>query len=408
MRPIKLLHFADAHIDMINYGQHDPETGLPVRVMDFLRSLDVIVDRAISEPVDLVIFSGDAYRNQRPHPRFQQQWQQRMMRLSQARIPTILLVGNHDTSPAVRGGHALHEFDTLNVPYIHVTHQFDLYTQAQLGIPVQVLAAGWVSESHLLTTEAKLKMSESDLRISREQRVQEILEMFIEEADPDLPLIMAAHATVVGATYGSERQVMLGRDLQLSGNIVKHPKLDYVAMGHIHKHQEVGTGYPPVVYAGSIERVDFGEVKEKKGFVLADVVKGETTWAFVELDTRQFVDIKIDLHDGERFMQDILERLPEPEKVAGSIVRLQLTYPREFEPLLDEGEIGRILRPALSVQIAKRRLDENRARLGDSLAIEEMTPEELLALYWETSGLDHETAGNMQNLAKTVFGETWL
>ncbi len=407
MQPIKLLHFADAHIDMINYGQHDPETGLPVRVMDFLRSLDAIIDRAISEPVDLVIFAGDAYRNQRPHPRFQQQWQQRIMRLSEAGIPTILLVGNHDTSPAVRGGHALHEFATLNVPNIYVTHQFDFYTQAQLGLPVQVIAAGWVSESHLLTAETKLNLSENELRISREQRVQEILEMFIEDADPDVPLILAAHATVVGATYGSERQVMLGRDLQLSGNIVKHPKLDYVAMGHIHKHQEVGTGYPPVVYAGSIERVDFGEVKEQKGFVLVNVAKGETTWEFVALDTRQFVDIKIDLHDGETFMQDILDRLPAPEKVAGSIVRLQLTYPREFEPLLDEGEIGRILRPALSLQIAKRRLDENRARLGDAHAIEEMTPDELLSLYWETAGLDHETAGNMQNLAKRVFGEMW-
>jgi len=36
---MKILHFADAHIDMANYGRHDPETGLPVRVLDFLKSL---------------------------------------------------------------------------------------------------------------------------------------------------------------------------------------------------------------------------------------------------------------------------------------------------------------------------------------------------------------------------------
>jgi len=40
---IKLLHFADAHIDMANYGQHDAATGLPQRVVDFLKSLDFIV-----------------------------------------------------------------------------------------------------------------------------------------------------------------------------------------------------------------------------------------------------------------------------------------------------------------------------------------------------------------------------
>jgi hypothetical protein len=53
---MKLLHFADAHIDMANYGKHDPETGLPLRVLDFLKALDTIVDAAISEKVDMVIF----------------------------------------------------------------------------------------------------------------------------------------------------------------------------------------------------------------------------------------------------------------------------------------------------------------------------------------------------------------
>ena len=102
---MKLLHFADAHIDMANYGRHDPESGLPLRVLDFLRSLDVIIETAISEKVDLVIFAGDAYKDRNPAPTFQREWGRRIMRLSQAGIPTILLVGNHDLSPAVRRAH---------------------------------------------------------------------------------------------------------------------------------------------------------------------------------------------------------------------------------------------------------------------------------------------------------------
>ena len=46
---MKILHFADAHIDMANCGSHVPETGLPLRVLDFLKSLDTIVDAAIDE-----------------------------------------------------------------------------------------------------------------------------------------------------------------------------------------------------------------------------------------------------------------------------------------------------------------------------------------------------------------------
>ena len=101
---VKILHFADAHIDMANYGRHDPETGLPLRVMDFLKSLDTIVDTAIEEQVDLVIFAGDAYKDRNPAPTFQREWGRRIMRLSRAGIPTLLLVGNHDLSPALRPG----------------------------------------------------------------------------------------------------------------------------------------------------------------------------------------------------------------------------------------------------------------------------------------------------------------
>ncbi|MDH5508261.1 MAG: metallophosphoesterase, partial [Anaerolineae bacterium] len=103
----KLLHFADAHIDMANFGRHDPETGLPVRVMDFLKSLDTIIDAAVDEKVDLVIFAGDAYKDRNPAPTFQREWGRRIMRLSNAGIPTILLVGNHDLSPGLGRAHAL-------------------------------------------------------------------------------------------------------------------------------------------------------------------------------------------------------------------------------------------------------------------------------------------------------------
>ena len=113
---LTILHFADAHIDMANYGRHDPQSGLPMRVIDFLKSLDTIVDAAIEEQVDLVLFAGDAYKDRNPAPTFQREWEKRMMRLSRAGVPTLLLVGNHDLSPALGRAHALEEFNTLRSP----------------------------------------------------------------------------------------------------------------------------------------------------------------------------------------------------------------------------------------------------------------------------------------------------
>ncbi len=148
---LTILHFADAHIDMANYGRHDPESGLPMRVMDFLKSLDEIVDTAIKEKVDLVIFAGDTYKDRSPAPTFQREWGRRIMRLSKAKIPTLLLVGNHDLSPALGRAHALTEFDTLQVDYVRVLDKPQFLGPSDLwDLPVQVIALPWISRSGMM------------------------------------------------------------------------------------------------------------------------------------------------------------------------------------------------------------------------------------------------------------------
>jgi exonuclease SbcD len=193
--------------------------------------------------------------------------------------------------------------------------------------------------------------------------------------------------------------------LVLSGRIVNYKRLDYVALGHIHKHQSLSPAgsHPPIIYPGSIEKIDFGEVREDKGFVLAQVSKGQTDWEFTKLKTRRFLDFKLDNLSADTFMEEILRQLPEPEKVAGAICRVQLSYPRDWEPLLDDNAIVERFKEALSIQIQKHRQVEKRARLGDTAAVESLTPTELLDTYWQTIGLAGEETAVMQTLAEEVL-----
>src|SRR4030065_349027 len=164
---IPLWPSADAHIDMATYGRHDPETGLPLRVLDFLKSLDTIVDAAISEKVDMVIFAGDAYKDRSPAPTFQREWGKRIMRLSQAGIPTLLLVGNHDLSPALGRAHAVEEFKTLQVPHVRVLDKPVFLGPDELeGLPLQILALPWISRSGMM---ANLEMSGAEPSLIYEQ-----------------------------------------------------------------------------------------------------------------------------------------------------------------------------------------------------------------------------------------------
>ena len=273
---IKLLHFADAHIDLARQGRRDPETGLPVRVLDFLHALDQIVDTALSEKVDLVIFAGDAYRDRAPAPTYQREWGRRMMRLSEAGIQTLLVVGNHDVSPAVGRAHTLQEFETLQVPNIRVISKPCLLGPDELnGLPIQVIGIPWLNRSGLAAASANSETVIDDIKDELEDQITRIIEDFFEHLNPALPAVLTSHISVQGASYGNERSVMLGKDLVLSASLVKDKRLDYVALGHIHKAQNLNQdGQPPVIYPGSIERVDFGEIDDEKTFVVAEIEKG--------------------------------------------------------------------------------------------------------------------------------------
>ena len=402
---LRILHFADAHIDMANHGRHDPETGLPVRVLDFLKSLDTIVETAISEKVDMVIFAGDAYKDRTPSPTFQREWGKRIISLSKAGIPTLLLVGNHDISPSLGRAHAIQEFETLEVPNIHVLAKPCFLTPEQLGLPLQVIALPWVSRSEFLATWDLSGDAALDAYSNMEERLTTRVKEWLSQADPNLPIILTAHASVQGAKYGAERTVMLGSDLVLSGSLVKDPRLDYVAMGHIHKAQDLNEGFhPPVVYPGSIERVDFGEARDEKFFVIAEVERGKTLVDWRKLDhIRSFMDCSVELLSHENVTFTLENALPSKKKIKDAYLRLTITYPREWESLIDDQALRTYATDAFEFHIIRRPQIETRIRLPENQAVSSLTPLELLDIYWKAGHFNENEQETLNNLAMEIL-----
>jgi DNA repair protein SbcD/Mre11 len=402
---MKLLHFADAHIDMANYGRHDPETGLPLRVLDFLKSLDLIVDTAVSEKVDLVIFAGDAYKDRAPAPTFQREWGKRIMRLSKAGIPTLLLVGNHDLSPALGRASAVQEFTTLEIPHVRVLDRPQFLHAEELGLPVQVIALPWVSRSGLMASLDLEAAEPSEVYARLEQNLTELVHGWLEQADPALPVILTAHASVQGAVYGSERSVMLGADLVLPGSLVKDPRLDYVALGHIHKPQNLNeNAHPPVVYPGSIERVDFGEAGDDKFFIIAEVEKQNTKVEWRRIETvRPFIDRRVKLDSDQNVTERLKAALPGLSDLEGAIVRLTVEYARDWDPLIDEAGLRLYAAEAFEFHLIKRPQIEARIRLPADQAVSSLSPLELLDEFWRASHAEDEEA--LRRLAKEIIEE---
>jgi len=406
---MKLLHFADAHIDMANYGRHDPATGLPLRVLDFLKSLDTIVDAAIRERVDLVLFAGDAYKDRSPAPTFQREWGRRIMRLSQAKIPTLLLVGNHDLSPAAGRAHAIQEFATLEVPYVRVLDRPQFLGPDDLwGVPAQVIAMPWIARSSLMASLELSAEKPEEIFSNIEERISGLVEGWLAEADPSLPRILTAHASVEGASFGAERMVMLGADLVLPTALVKDQRLDYVAMGHIHKPQDVNQGqHPPVIYPGSIERVDFGEARDDKFFILAEVLRGSARvdWKKIE-GTRPFLEQRITLTSSENVTEVLKAALPNPQKMDGAIVKLTVDYPREWDTLIDESALRQYAENTFEFHLVKRPQIESRVRIPEGQTVSSLGPLDLLEQYWRAAKVDKaEDVATLQALAGEILSE---
>src|SRR2546427_2696033 len=150
---MKIVHLADVHIGVENYGRINPNTGLHTRLEDFLNALDEAVEYALTAGADLVVFAGDAFKTRDPSPTQQRAFAQRISRLAAHGIPCVLLVGNHDMANRFGEAHALDIYDTLALPNIHVAARPDLLTLSTPSGPVQVATLPWVSRSGLLARE---------------------------------------------------------------------------------------------------------------------------------------------------------------------------------------------------------------------------------------------------------------
>ena len=290
---VRLLHFSDLHLGAESYGRFDPDTGLSSRMGDFLSALDRVADYALDNDIHLVLFAGDAYKTCDPSPTYQREFARRVARLARSGIPIVLLAGNHDVPNARGRANAISIFDTLAVENVYVASKPGTIRLETKGGAIQIVSLPWLGRSLLTALDEHKNKTIEEIRETILEKAENIVMGEVEHLDPALPTVFMAHGSVFGAAYSSERKTMLGEDLVLPSSLYTHSAFDYVALGHIHKHQVLNE-CPPVVYSGSVERIDFGEEKEEKGFVVAEVSKGLAEYRFIPTSARKFMTLRVE------------------------------------------------------------------------------------------------------------------
>ncbi len=384
---IRVLHLADLHIGVENYGRVDPETGLHTRLIDYLTRLDEAIDVGLREGVHAVLIAGDIYKNRTPNPTHQREFARRIRRIREAGLPVFILIGNHDVSPTAGRANSIEIFHTLALEGVTVAARPGIHRVETAAGPLQIVALPWVTRHNILTKDDLRLSSIREVEAIMLERVDRFLQAAARDIDPALPTILTLHGTIQGATTGAEQGMMLDRDLVLPRSVVALPGVDYVALGHIHRHQALGD-HPPVVYPGSIERVDFGEEDEPKGCVVVELEKGSAAWRFHRLAARPFVTVEVDVRSSPEPQARVAMAVGKRD-LRGAVVRVKVQARQEQADLLRQDDIRELVEQAGASVVAAVAVEierGGRSRLapegGDPL--EGLTPRHALEMFLRT------------------------
>jgi len=325
---IKFIHTADIHFGMENYGRIDPKTGIHTRLLDFDRAVNFCIDRAIEEQVDFFMFSGDAYKTAHPTPTHQRLLLQCFLRLFKANIPLIIVVGNHDNPLSFGKAHALEIFGQLPVSGFYVISQPTSLTIQTKSGPVQIVGIPWPSRTTVALQAHHAHSSVTELASYISASVGTIIKQIAEQLDPTIPAVLAGHLTVsTGIFSGSEKRAIYGTDPILLPSQLALAPFDYVALGHLHRYQNLNPhGYPAIIYSGSPERIDFGERKEDKGFCIVTIhKKGTTDHVFIKTPTRPFVQLDVNLNATQSQTEQIIAEIKKHPQIHEETV-LKIVY----------------------------------------------------------------------------------
>ncbi len=376
---MKILHTADIHFGSNSFGRIDPETGLNTRLLDFSRSFAFMAQRAIEEEVDVFLFCGDAYRTADPTPTQQKAFAECLRPIAERGIPIVMIVGNHDHPVSYGKASALDIYPYLQGD-IHVFRRAESARIDTPAGPLQLIALPWPIRSMLLSREAFRKKSPTEVRAYIEERYLSFLERSLEELDPALPTVLAAHLTVQGAEMaGSEQTSLIAHEPTFTVSQLARPPIDYVALGHIHRYQDRNAGHqPPVVYCGSIECISFKEWDQPKGFVIVEIAAGEslksTTHRYVETPYRRFVAVNVDARDDDDPTDAIVAAIAR-EPIADAVVRVRYRVDEARAALVDGDRIREALQPADTIAAIDRIVDpverERRTRVTRESSLED-------------------------------------
>lgn len=262
---MRILHTSDWHVGKVLKGRDREE--------EHKRVLADVVAIAERERPDLVIVAGDLYDSAAPTPSAVRLITRALSALRRSGAEVVAIGGNHDNGAALdalrpwaeAAGIVLRGSVRDNPDELLITG-----TTAD-GEAWRLVALPFLSQRYAIRAAEMYELTAAEASQTYADHLARLIGRLSESfAQPGAVNLLTAHLTVVGAsTGGGEREAhtVLGYAVPAS---VFPANTHYVALGHLHRAQQV-IGPGPVRYCGSPLAVDFGEEENVPAVSIVDV-----------------------------------------------------------------------------------------------------------------------------------------
>lgn len=338
---IRLAHVADLHIGA-GYAQGDEDKGgVNSRLVDFRDAWARSCRQMVDEEVDLVLMAGDAFDTAKPTPTEQAAFRAGLDMLANASIHLVAVVGNHDLARQPGRTDALKIFDGYR-DLVTVVDRPQVFGPDWFGFGIPVACLPWVSRAHVSAQDPdfqKLTLDEQNARIVElSLAVLRKLGAEAEQAAGPLGCVLLAHGSIAGSAIGAEGSTQFLREPVLPLPELRGLPFRAQCWGHLHRAQILHDQLPSIRYSGSIERTDFAEAGEDKGWFLIALSLENEFISWRSSSPRPF--LTIDLPAPATWETDLSAL---NGNVAGAVVRVRYQATPEVARTVDHGGIRRAL-----------------------------------------------------------------
>lgn len=329
---MKILHTSDWHVGKVLKGQS--------RLAEHIAVLAQVVEVARAEQPDLVIVAGDLYDTAAPPPDAIRVVTRALSALRGSGAAVVVIGGNHDNGAGLDALRPWAEAAgvTLRGTVRESAAEHVISGETAGGERWRLVALPFLSQRYAVRATEMYELTAAEATQTYADHIGRLLARLAEGFAPDAVNLITAHLTVVGAkTGGGEREAhtVLGYAVPAT---VFPGGTNYVALGHLHRAQQVA-GACPIRYCGSPLAIDFGEEENTPSVTVVEVTT-ETAAKAREVPitsatplrtVRGTLDDLAKLDPGEAWLRVVVREQPR----AGLREEVQELLPRALEVRID-------------------------------------------------------------------------